>query len=588
MEARLISSKALVVCCALIYHVSGANQTFLSVPAPQKYLKEGKTLKLSCKIHGRPLFVSRVSWKHNGDWLHNQTKQEVGAVKLILTKVTRHQEGIYQCGVYNSSGLSPSEAIPADANVTLFVGGAIKAVCESSDLASPNYRDLLHWNALVDHQAVQRPFTYQIFYCNLDCFHPPSGYSIFSGCPIIPKSNGGMVMEFNLTSLYKKVFPKLFSDNENIPHLWIFLAIGIANMDDEIISKQVRCPVYHPVKCTKPANIRLNNLMATQVTLIWDLPKDVPQDYQGNLIYWIRVVTGSSHGDFPKHIKVIRKKFSNETMRRNISGLHPYTWYHIYISCSIQTIVASKATQGEEVGPFSARTGEKAPSSYPKFLENATNTRLYGQYRDVTLHWELPDSGTWNGNITHIVLRYWLANSNVTEANIRRVIVLSNVSMTNGTLKQLRQDEVYEVTAEMCTSVGCGLPSQSVFIPRLYHTDGTHVPRTIEQGDNYYIIGVVLGLLLCVGCLTVMAYYWHRRRRGEGVPSLKYVLGKLPPPSSISCESDTGSEKREDSHTYDVTTSPLLGGDKNEYVQMKTPEPAPNASMRSEHDTADV
>lgn len=59
------------------------------------------------------------------------------------------------------------------------------------------------------------------------------------------------------------------------------------------------------VKCTKPANIRLNNSTAGQLTLIWDLPKDVPQDYQRNLIYWIRVV-GSGHGvgDFPKLIKV--------------------------------------------------------------------------------------------------------------------------------------------------------------------------------------------------------------------------------------------------------------------------------------------
>lgn len=56
-------------------------------------------------------------------------------------------------------------------------------------------------------------------------------------------------MECNLTPLYKKVFPKLFSDNENIPQLLIFLAIGIANMDDEIISKQVACPVYHPGIC---------------------------------------------------------------------------------------------------------------------------------------------------------------------------------------------------------------------------------------------------------------------------------------------------------------------------------------------------
>ena len=53
-------------------------------------------------------------------------------------------------------------------------------------------------------------------------------------------------MECNLISLYKKVFPKLFSGSKNIRGLGIFLAIGIANMDDEIISRPVRCTVYRP------------------------------------------------------------------------------------------------------------------------------------------------------------------------------------------------------------------------------------------------------------------------------------------------------------------------------------------------------
>ena len=81
---------------------------------------------------------------------------------------------------------------------------------------------------------------------------------------------------------------------------------------------------------------------------------------------------------------------------------------------------------------------------------------------------QLPDNGTWNGEITHIVLLYWIADSSVTEAN-SSLVVFSNVSMTTGTLRMLRQDEVYEVTAKICTSAGCGPPSQSVFIRRLDH-----------------------------------------------------------------------------------------------------------------------
>ena len=42
---------------------------------------------------------------------------------LILRNVSRHQEGIYRCSVFNSSGLSPNDAVPTDANVTIYVGG---------------------------------------------------------------------------------------------------------------------------------------------------------------------------------------------------------------------------------------------------------------------------------------------------------------------------------------------------------------------------------------------------------------------------------------------------------------------------------
>ena len=40
--------------------------------------------------------------------------------------------------------------------------------------------------------------------------------------------------------------------------------------------------------------------------------------------------------------------------------------------------------------------------------------------------------------------------------------------------------------------------------------------------------------------------------------------------------------------TFMTTISPLLIGDKNEYLQIKTSKPAPITLMRSEHDTDDV
>lgn len=50
-------------------------------------------------------------------------------------------------------------------------------------------------------------------------------------------------MECNFIFFYKKVFSKLFSGSKNIFGLGIYLVIGIVNMDDEIISRLVRCIV---------------------------------------------------------------------------------------------------------------------------------------------------------------------------------------------------------------------------------------------------------------------------------------------------------------------------------------------------------
>ena len=42
----------------------------------------------------------------------------------------------------------------------------------------------------------------------------------------------------------------------------------------------------------------------------------------------------------------------------NITGLHPYTLYHIYIACSINSVY-NNDNFGEFIGPFSARTAEE-------------------------------------------------------------------------------------------------------------------------------------------------------------------------------------------------------------------------------------
>ena len=87
------------------------------------YVVAGKSFSLDCNVNGTILLASRVSWKHEGKWLHNQTQQLGTKVQLDLNKVRRQDDGTYQCSVYNFSGLSPNDDIPNDVNVTIRVVG---------------------------------------------------------------------------------------------------------------------------------------------------------------------------------------------------------------------------------------------------------------------------------------------------------------------------------------------------------------------------------------------------------------------------------------------------------------------------------
>ena len=100
---------------------------------------------------------------------------------------------------------------------------------------------------MVDYQGVKRPFTYNVLYChglslqNKFCFKPPYGYSIFRDCPVNSQSSAGMDMECNLTSLYKRLFPIIFSNDGNVSSLKIFFVIGIANVHGDSFSSNKYC-----------------------------------------------------------------------------------------------------------------------------------------------------------------------------------------------------------------------------------------------------------------------------------------------------------------------------------------------------------
>lgn len=103
----------------------------------------------------------------------------------------------------------------------------------------------LIWNAIDDCQSVY-PFTYNVLYChkpsgnNSFCFRPPRGYNIYRDCTglIVNSSSGvgSMVVECNVTSLFKRLFPDAW---RGIPK--ITFSINIGNVPSDAYSKFSTC-----------------------------------------------------------------------------------------------------------------------------------------------------------------------------------------------------------------------------------------------------------------------------------------------------------------------------------------------------------
>lgn len=103
------------------------------------YVVAGNTLSLSCAVNGTSLSVRQVSWKHEREWLHNQTQRSASVVHLVIRRVARQQAGDYQCSVFSYSGQSQNKYIPKDANVNVLVGGKSSLHCMRNFLVTLQY-----------------------------------------------------------------------------------------------------------------------------------------------------------------------------------------------------------------------------------------------------------------------------------------------------------------------------------------------------------------------------------------------------------------------------------------------------------------
>ncbi|XP_068710871.1 uncharacterized protein [Montipora foliosa] len=502
---------------------------FLSVQAPVTYVVAGKDLSLDCEINGTSLPSSQVSWKHEGAWLHNLTRRVGRKLQLVIPGITSEQYGIYQCGVFNFSSLND---YPLDANVTVLVGEFIrKPQCVSTGRVPP--RTLLLWNTVENKQSDLR-FTYNVLYCrnpspqNQFCNRPPHGFSIFKHCldlfTAMNPNGSNTIFTCNITLLVKALFPHLFNYTKpSVGRAAIHFVINFGNVQSDSYSPKIICKPLNSVKCTKPENIYVITEKRRTLSLMWNAPKDM-RDFTSFLTYFLVITLGDTGKN--KTIEFLGNYLHD--MRRDFTKLRPYTLYHIYIACAISPLLGD-ATNGKFIGPFSYRTLEEEPSGYPYINANMT-FNVHGEFRDVMVTWTLPTRETWNGIITRFVLQYWMSNNSMAAAEVK---VPSSISNKTGNLTNLRLNQSYAVTIQMCTRVGCGPMSQSFYIPAITDPDQSAQTTPTREPDpkgtwNFsLIIGLSSGIILFLGCVVAAVYLWKRKLRKDRIRRERNPLWKL-------------------------------------------------------------
>ena len=115
-----------------------------------------------------------------------------------------------------------------------------KPVCVSNGLMPPKIS--LIWNAVDDYQSSFQ-FAYNVLYCykphrnNKFCFHPPFGYNTSKDCTGLSLNsssrNGSMVLECNVTSLFRRLVPVLFDIHAPVTTPKIIFSVNIGNIQSD-------------------------------------------------------------------------------------------------------------------------------------------------------------------------------------------------------------------------------------------------------------------------------------------------------------------------------------------------------------------
>lgn len=127
-----------------------------------------------------------------------------------------------------------------------------KPVCVSNGLMPPKIS--LTWNAVDDYQSSFQ-FTYNVLYCykphlnNKFCSDPPFGYNTFKDCTglSIDSSSriGRKVLDCNVTSLFKRLFPYLFDVHAPTTTPKIIFIVDIGNIQSDGYSNFKACDPHN-------------------------------------------------------------------------------------------------------------------------------------------------------------------------------------------------------------------------------------------------------------------------------------------------------------------------------------------------------
>ena len=151
-----------------------------------------------------------------------------------------------------------------------------------------------------------------------------------------------------------------------------------------------------------------------------------------------------------------------------------------------------------------ARLHEEAPSEPPKITCSGDDcaTSTDGRYRNVNVTWALPRRQSWNGVLTHVLVRYHTNNgSNVFNRS-------ENFTRRFSVLPRLARNRNYVVQMALCNSVGCSVFGDALqllaFSESQRRKDTENSPLAVPLGVSLAVVLVVVVVIVVIVVIVLL------------------------------------------------------------------------------------